>query len=277
MSEILLTKRTIAIPESRQLNILADMLEKRGATVLRCPLVSILDAPNAEPINGWLQACIAQPYDDFIVLTGEGIRRLCGFAERAGILSDFTQALASMRILARGPKPGQALKALGLKPTMIAEQPTTDGVISSLAQLDLSQRRVAVQLYGEDPNTKLIDYLQQRGVQATTVAPYVYASDSDDQQVIKLIEQLAAGNIDAITFTSQPQYKRMRKVAEKNDLQTQLAQGLAGTMVAAVGPVVADVLQAAGVRVDLMPESAYFMKPMVTALAKAFAEKTAAS
>ena len=42
-----LTGRCIGVPESRQLDLFADMLEKRGATVVRCPLVDIRDAPDA--------------------------------------------------------------------------------------------------------------------------------------------------------------------------------------------------------------------------------------
>ena len=41
--------RTVALAEGRQLEELADMLESEGATVLRCPLVSILDAPDPAP------------------------------------------------------------------------------------------------------------------------------------------------------------------------------------------------------------------------------------
>ena len=35
--------RTIALAEGRQLEELAQMLDKEGATTLRCPMVSILD------------------------------------------------------------------------------------------------------------------------------------------------------------------------------------------------------------------------------------------
>ena len=42
--------RTIALAEGRQLEELAQMLEKEGATVLRCPMLSILDAPDPGPV-----------------------------------------------------------------------------------------------------------------------------------------------------------------------------------------------------------------------------------
>jgi uroporphyrinogen-III synthase len=268
-----LTGRLIALPETRQLDVLAAMLEKRGADVLRCPLVSILDVEDAEPVNRWLRGCIEYPFDDFIILTGEGIRRLRGFAARLGVESQWIESLRGTRKLARGPKPGRALQEIGLKPELQAVEPTTEGVITTLDGLDLRGRRMAVQLYGEDPNEKLMTYLSGRGVKPETVAPYRYASQSDDQQVQSLIGRLAMGEIDAITFTSSPQYRRLVEVADNSGLRAQLATGLGKTVVAAVGPVMAGVLQADGIRVEAIPEDSFFMKPMVTRLAEVFANK----
>jgi uroporphyrinogen-III synthase len=268
-----LSGRLIALPETRQLDVLATMLEKRGARVLRCPLVSILDAEDVEPVNRWLRRCIESPFDDFIILTGEGIRRLHGFATRLGVEAQWIDSLRRMRKLARGPKPGRALQEIGLKADLHAAEPTTEGVIATLDGLELGSRRVTVQLYGEDPNEKLMSYLAGRGIQADTVAPYRYASRSDDAQVAVLIARLAADEIDAITFTSSPQYRRLIEVADKQGLRAQLADGLNKTVVAAVGPVVAEALRENGVRVDLMPEESFFMKPMVTKLTEVLTAK----
>ena len=54
-----LAGRTIALAEGRQLEELAEMLEKEGATALRCPMVSILDAPDPAPVLAWLRELIA--------------------------------------------------------------------------------------------------------------------------------------------------------------------------------------------------------------------------
>jgi uroporphyrinogen-III synthase len=43
------------------------------------------------------------------------------------------------------------------------------------------------------------------------------------------------------------------------------------TLIAAVGPVVADALKQRGVQVSLMPEDAFFLKPLTRALEEAFA------
>ncbi|MGH1487150.1 MAG: uroporphyrinogen-III synthase [Cellvibrionaceae bacterium] len=256
----------IAIPESRQLDVLATLFEKRGAGVLRCPLVSIHDSPEVELIEQWLRGFIASPPDILVILTGEGIKRLTGFASRAGLESEWQQALSSVYKIARGPKPNRALKLLDLQANELAKEPTTDGMIKSLEIMDLSSKTMAVQLYGEDPNEKLQTYLQQRQVSYNTVAPYIYASDVETDRVEQLIRSLDNDELDIICFTSKAQYQRLEKVANNQKLLELLENGLKRTKIAAVGPVVADQLKDAGFDVAVMPEGKYFMKPMVSAI-----------
>lgn len=261
----------VALPETRQLDVLAGLLERRGASVLRCPMVAILDAPDPEPVTGWIRRFIDDPMDLLIVYTGEGIERLLGFAERAGLRDDFIAALARTRKLARGPKPGRALRKIGLQPEIPAAAPTTAGIIETLRTLRLEGQRLGVQLYGTDANETLIEYLKLRGVRPDCVAPYVYASETDDREVISLIEQMQAGAVDAIAFTSKSQVERLRKLARRSGIDGSLNSALEQITVAAIGPVVADELRAAGVKVDVMPNKAYFMKPLVTELAASLA------
>ena len=258
----------VALPETRQLNVLADLLERRGASVVRCPMVAILDSPDAESVIGWIRRFIEVPMDLFIIFTGEGVERLLKFAERAELTDEFIAALARTRKLARGPKPGRALRTVKLKPEIVASAPTTDGVIETLNTLSLEGARVGVQLYGRDPNDALMDYLAPRSRTVDCVAPYVYASEVNDAQVTDLIGRMRAGEIDAIAFTSKSQVERLRKLARRSGLEHALDTALAEMTVAAIGPVVAEQLRGVGVRVDVMPRKAYFMKPMVTELAR---------
>src|SRR5262249_36515997 len=115
--------RTIALAEGRQLEDLARLLEKEGAATLLCPMVGILDAPDPVPVVAWLRALIADQYSHVVLLTGEGLRRLLGFAVRAGIRPEAIEAFGRVRTVTRGPKPGQALKEVGLAPSRVAVQP----------------------------------------------------------------------------------------------------------------------------------------------------------
>lgn len=265
-----LAGRHIALPESRELDLFADMLLTRGATVLKCPLVSIHDAPDQALVSAWIDSFINQPCDDLILLTGEGLRRLLATAERAGgsLREDFVARLGQVRKLTRGPKPGTALRKIGLKSDLVAVEPTTEGVIRTLSTENLQGRRVAVQLYGTEPNLPLIDFLREAGATVTSVAPYVYADDVEDARVEELIAAILDQQLDAVAFTSATQVRRLFQIGRRQCGEQALINGLRQLKVAAVGPVVADELRERDVRVDLMPESSFFMKPLVRELVK---------
>ncbi|BCD96666.1 uroporphyrinogen-III synthase [Marinagarivorans cellulosilyticus] len=256
----------VAVPESRQLDVLNDMLVVRGASTLRCPLVSIHDCPDEAAIKAWLTLFCSTPFDDLIILTGEGIRRLTGFAERFGMLNDWIAALGRVRKIARGPKPASALRPHKLKPDVLAAAPTTDGVIETLMPEDLTGRRIAVQLYGEEPNEKLQSYLKGKGADISIVAPYVYASDVESSQVSRLLDQLIAAELDVLVLTSVVQVKRILTVAKSEQREAEVITALKNIHIAAIGPIVAQRLDELNIPIDVIPEDKFFMKPLVRKL-----------
>lgn len=260
--------KVVAVPENRQLLLLSSMLRKRGADVMSVPMVSILDAPDSQAVLSWIVDFIQFPPDVLILFTGEGLRRLLKLAESHDLKDDFINALSKVDKLCRGPKPNQALREIGLEREIDALAPTTDGVIASLGAMELSGKNIAVQLYGEEPNIKLISFLEQAGAIVKSVAPYVYANKLDDEKVKELIIKLHKGDVDVIAFSSQPQVKRLFKVAQQFQLEAELVAGLDLCHVAAIGPLVKEVLNNRGVKVDIMPQRTFFMKPLVTAIAK---------
>src|SRR5690606_10591165 len=124
----------------------------------------ILDAPDPAVPLAWLRRFVTQPPDLLVLLTGEGLRRLLALAQRQpGLEQAFVAALAKVPVLTRGPKPERVLRELGLQATHPAAAPTTAGVIATLQTLPLAGRRVAVQLYGEEPNLPLQQALREQG------------------------------------------------------------------------------------------------------------------
>ena len=262
-----LAGRVIAIAETRELELLAALLERRGATVLRYPLVQIIDAPDPAPVLAWLRRFSDGACDDLILLTGEGLRRLLGCIERhePALRAPFIGALARVRKITRGPKPARVLRELGLSADLPAASPTTAGVIETLRSLELRGRRIAVQLYGDDPNGALIEFIQRAGGSVFSVAPYRYVDAAPNARIEELLERMRAGQIDAIAFTSKAQVERLFRQAPAE----QVRAALAATNVAAVGPVVAETLAAHGASVQAMPQISWFMKPLTAALSEA--------
>jgi len=265
-----LAGRTIAVPESRELAVFAALLARRGARVIRCPLIAIRDAPDPQPVLDWSRRLAAGTFDDLVLLTGEGLRRILACIERhePTLQPQFVAALGRVRTITRGPKPAKALRELGMKPLITAERPTTDGVIASLRTLDLNRRRVGVQLYGTEPNLPLVGFLETAGAVVSTVAPYVYADAADDQAVRNLVDQLRQSRVDAIAFTSSAQIERL--IALVSEAETRSA--LANTLVAAIGPVVAETLRRHGINARLMPSQSFSLKPLTRALEEALGD-----
>jgi uroporphyrinogen-III synthase len=264
-----LAGRVIAVAETRELDLFAALLERRGARVLRYPLVQIIDAPDPVPVLDWLRGFARGGYDDMVFLTGEGLRRLLQCIERhdPALRAPFLAALAGVRKITRGPKPARALRELGLSSDLPAAVPTTAGVIQCLSGSSLRGRRVGVQLYGAEPNLALIDFLQQEGAIVSSVAPYRYADGPAAGAVAELLTRLQAGQVDAIAFTSKSQVERLFAAAPADTVRA----ALAATNVAAVGPLVAATLAAHGVVVGTMPQSSWFMKPLTAALSELLA------
>ena len=245
----------IALPETRELDRLARMFEEQGAETVRCPLVAIRDAPDPAPVRDWL---IRLQFDDLVLFTGEGLRRLHGFAQRSELEPAFLDGLRAARKITRGPKPERALRELGLKSDLRAEEPTTDGLIATLSSIDLRGRRVGVQLYPGNPNTRFTDFLRQAGAEPDPVLPYIYASAADDEKVVDLIDRMADRAVDAIAFTSSPQVQRLFEVAAATRREEALQTALQGIHIGAVGPVVAEELRRRGGRGDGHPRSRLF-------------------
>jgi len=265
-----LSGKRIAVPESRELDLFARMLEEQGAETLRCPLVAIRDLDDPAPAEAWLRRLIDGSFDDLILLTGEGLRRLMGVARRAGIEALAVAALGKLRTVTRGPKPVRALRELALKAGLSASEPTTAGVIATLKAENLTGRRVGVQLYPGNPNAALLDFLAQAGASADPVLPYTYASDAESDRVAALIAAMAAGQLDAIAFTSSPQIERLAEVARTRGITAQLRDGLARTKIASIGPVVTAAVERIGGRVAIVPAgNAFHLKPLVNAIAAA--------
>lgn len=264
--------RVVALAETRQLEELAALLEKEGATPLRVPLVAILDAEDPAPVLAWLRDLVDDRFGYVVFMTGEGVRRLVSAAEANGLRDQVLAALGRTRMVTRGPKPVQALREIGLTPHAVADSPTTDGLIATLGREPLRSQTVGVQFHGHD-NPPLVEAIEKAGAATVPVRPYRYQPAADAHNVADLIGRMAVGTVDVLVITSSPQVDRLFEVAVERDLTDVLWAGLKRTTVAAVGPVAAETLRKHGVRVDLCPDRGWVMKKLVQVIARELEEK----
>ena len=264
----------ILILETREEAQFSRLLAEQGADVVQCPMFAICDTPDPAPVEAWIRRFIAKPCDDLVLMTGEGLRRLMKVARRIGVDQDFVAALGKARKFARGPKPGRALREIGLEPQQTTEKPTSEGIAEMLSQIDLGGRRLGLQLYPDRDHGALIGAIAAQGAEVDTVTPYVYDAKVADANIVTAIEEMAQGQIDAIALTSSGQPRRLFDVARSHGCEARLREGLTKTPIAPVGPVVDDELKSHGLSADISPaNAAYFMKPLISAMAAELGKK----
>lgn len=269
-----LTGTRILILETREEAQFSKLLAEQGAEVVQCPMFTIQDAPDPAPVEAWIRRAIDKPFDDLVLMTGEGLRRIMKLARARGFDQTFVAALAKSRKFTRGPKPGKALREISLEAQQTTEKPTTEGVIEMLGKLDLKGHRLGLQLYPDKDHSALTGALAAQGAEVDTVLPYVYDSKTADANIVAAIDDMAGGRIDAIALTNLGQVRRLIEAAKAHGSEAKLRAGFERTLIASVGPAVSGELAAHGLRTDISPaDDAYFMRPLISAMAAALAEK----
>lgn len=270
-----LAGRTIALLEARRSGELAQMVAKQGGVALLAPALREEMVTDPAIFAAFLDALQQQPPIAVVFQTGVGVERLFAAITGLGRSDDWQRLLTTTRLIARGPKPATALRALGWTPTWVAPLPaTTDDVLALLSDVDVRGQTVAVQHYGER-NQELVAYLERAGARVVEVEVYRWALPEDTQPLRDLLHALPLGGIDAVAFTSQAQVGNLFTVAEQEGLAHDLPALLRRhTTVASVGPVTSRALAERGIEVTVEaqpPKSG----PLVAAIATHLARRSA--
>lgn len=243
--------RTIGVTADRRSAEQITMFERRGARVVYGSTMETVDLTTDGPLREVTFALIARPPALLIVGTGFGVREWLLAADAWDARGRLLDSLASAgtRIMCRGAKGASAIKQAGLE---VAWQGTTESMAEVLEHLpaQLGQLRegagnagglggtqIAVQLFDPDdhPSTLAIRELAA-GVAATVVEVPVYRwrLPSDAGPAHEVIRLVAAGELDAVTFTSQPAVRFLVRLADDIGLRAPLVGAFA-----ADGPTIA--------------------------------------
>ena len=232
--------------EARRADELATMLARHGAEVVRAPALReerLAASPEALELARRLEA---GEVDLVVLLTGVGTRALAaalGAGPRPGAL------LARTRIVARGPKPLAALRELGIAGAHPVPEPFTwRQVLEVVDGLGVPRGGLAaVQEYGA-PVPGLVDGLVHRGLRVLSVPVYRWALPEDPRPHAAAAAALARGAADVAVFTNAAQVEHLFRAAADPEA---LRRGVARAVVASVGPVCSEALEAHGIVPDL--------------------------
>jgi uroporphyrinogen-III synthase len=271
-----LNGKVLAFVEARMPEEMASLVKRHGGVPYSAPVLQeiyLKDSPEVQKLIG--DIC-AGTVDAVVLLTGVGTRALIQSAASMGREEEFIHCLDQLTVIARSPKPARVLRQHKIHIDIMPPEPfTSEYLVEAMQGLDLQDKAVAVQRYG-GPNSFLFQSLRKRGARVREVTLYTWGLPEDQTPVLRLIDDLDQGKIDAIAFTSQPQVPNLLTIASHAGKEESLRESLNGpVVVASVGPVCSRRLQEAGIKVDVEPEHPH-MGSLVLAVAEYFQERRAA-
>lgn len=235
---------TIVIAADRRASDLASSLERRGARVQRAPALSIVRNADDEELVARTRELITNPPDIVVVTTGVGFRGWMDAAHENDLAEALSQALHTAIFVARGPKAHGAIQQAGFVADWVAESETSAEVGEYLRTTALAGKRVVVQHHGAGSDG-LDAELSAAGAVVVKLTVYRWGPPEDPQLVRRTIMQAAAGDADAVLFTSAPGAAAWVRTAEQlgtvDEIRSRAAYGR--LLLAAVGPITASPLR----------------------------------
>jgi uroporphyrinogen-III synthase len=232
------------VTAARRAEELGTMLERRGAVVVHGPAIRIVPLADDADLLAATRDLVARPPDITVATTGIGFRGWVEAAEGWGLGKDLLDALGGGTLIARGPKARGAIRASGLTDAWSPVSESSAEVLDHLLAQGVEGRRIAVQLHGE-PLHDVVESLTMAGAEVVAVPVYRWVAPADIGPLNRLTDQVLAGGVDVVAFTSAPAAASFLRRAGERGVRDELVRLLRGPVLAlCVGPVTAAPLEA---------------------------------
>jgi uroporphyrinogen III methyltransferase/synthase len=241
----LIGRRILVTRPREQASALAATLEDLGAEAVLFPTIAIEAA--ADPAALDRAVVQAGTYDWIVFTSANGVRV---FFDRIAALGRDVRELARARIAAIGPATADALVGRLVRPAVVPDEYRAEGLLEAMGAAVDGRRVLLPRAAGA--RAILPDTLRARGALVDEVVAYA-AVVPPGADVDGLRAALAAGEIDAVTFTSSSTVTNFAAIVG-TDAVAALARA-ERPLVACIGPVTATTARRLGLRVDVMPES----------------------
>lgn len=247
---------TVGLTADRRWEEQADLFTRRGATVLHAPTMRTVDL-TAEPGLRSVTAALAEtPPDVLVVTTGAGFRSWMDTAAEWGLRGPLLSSLREHAtiVVCRGAKGASAVRGAGLDVAWRAEHESMEEVVEHVESHVPRSAAVALQLFDPDDHWSTAR-LRSSHPALVEVPVYRWLLPDDVAPVDRLVEGVLAGQVDAVTFTSQPAVRNLFSLAgpaRATTLRTAFADR--GCLAVCVGPVCAAALVECGVTTGIWPD-----------------------
>jgi uroporphyrinogen III methyltransferase/synthase len=252
-------KRVLITRPRAQASAVAERLQRLGAEPVALATIEI--GPPKDGFAALDQAIAALGDYQFVVFTSQnGVRFFWERLDRAG---GDARRLGGARLAAIGPGTAETLREHGLRADIQAKEFNAEGLARELLGAGVAGKRVLVPRAAKAREV-LIDELRRAGA-IVDVVP-AYETTRSEESAAELRERLAAGTLDAVTFTSASTVESFCAL-----IGADAARLLGPCVVACIGPVTRDAARAHGIECAVMPKD-YTIPALCDALAAHFAE-----
>lgn len=259
-----LTGFTVGVTAARRAEELGTLLTRRGAAVLHAPALRIVPLADDSELRAATGELLDKVPDTVIATTAVGFRGWIEAADGWGTGDRLLDVLRGAELLARGPKVKGAIRGAGLTESWSPGSESMAEVLDRLLGEGVEGRRIALQLHGE-PLPGFVESLREAGAEVVGVPVYRWMPPEDIAPLDRMLDVTAARGLDALTFTSAPAVTSYLNRAEARGMLPEVLSALGhDVLVACVGPVTAQPLQARGI--DTVQPERFRLGPLVQLL-----------
>jgi len=251
--------RTVVVTRAAaQAQRFTQLLEAAGARVLEAPVIAIAPPPSWEPLDSALAALDAYTWVIFTSVNGVAM-----VDRRLGARGLTWSAMAGRRVAAIGPATADALAEHGVRADVVPAEYRAEGLVERLRTVMTPADRVLLPRAAQTRDV-LVTELRRLGAHVEEVP--AYTTRRAEAGTARLREALAAGTIDAVTFTSSSTARNFAELFTDDERRAWLSR----VTVASIGPITAATAAEYGMTTDVMPGE-YTIPALAKALADHFA------
>ncbi len=242
--------RVLAL-ESRRAKEIAELIHLNEGQPFVAPALVEVPIENNPDAYQFADRLYAGDLDMVIFLTGVGARFLSRVLAMREPETRFAEALRSVTVVARGPKPQAVLREWQVPVHISVPEPNTYRELLEAVKPHPGQR-VAVQEYGR-PNQELIDGLVEQGRSVLSVPVYQWTLPLDTELLQKAVDGLLVNQFGAVLFTTGVQVDHLLQIAEERNQAEAVKEALRRCFVGSIGPTCTEALQEHGISPALEP------------------------
>jgi uroporphyrinogen III methyltransferase/synthase len=251
--------RTVVVTRAAaQAQRFTQLLEAAGARVLEAPAIAIAPPPSWEPLDSALAAL-----DTFTWVIFTSVNGVAMVDRRLAARGLTWSAMSGRRVAAIGPATADALAEHGVRADVVPGEYRAEGLVERLRAVMTPADRVLLPRAAQTRDV-LVTELRRLGAHVEEVP--AYTTRRAEAGTARLREALAAGTIDAVTFTSSSTARNFAELFTDHERRAWLSR----VTVASIGPITAATAAEYGMTTDVMPGE-YTIPALAKALADHFA------